>query len=108
MDAVSSSAQKNISFSIGNLFQMKTVDGDKEQKFDLFTLNSSTGYNFEAEEFNLRSLSSSFRSTIVKNLNLNLNFAHDFYKYDSKLNRRVNKLLIFEDKEWWKRKLVTK
>ena len=36
--------------SLGNLFQAKLVDGEKETKMDLFRLNFSTSYNFFAEE----------------------------------------------------------
>jgi len=105
MDGVSSGSQKYISFSVSNLFQMKTGDGEKEKKFDLFSFNSSSSYNFELEQFKLASLSTSFSSTVVKNLNLNLSFIHDFYKYDTQLNKRVNQLLILQDKKWWKRQL---
>ena len=104
MDAVSSFAQKNISFSVKNLFQMKTNDGDKEKKFDLFTIYSSSSYNFESETFKLSPLSTSFRSTIIKNLNLNMSMTHDFYKFDKDLGRRVNSLMLFDKtKDWWKR-----
>lgn len=105
MDAVSSGSQKSLSFSIKNLFQMKTADGEKEKKFDLFTLSSGSAYNFKADKFKLSSLHSSFRSTVIKNLNLNISFTHDFYKYDREKNQRVNKLLILENKKWWKKKL---
>ncbi len=102
-----SGAQRSISFSVRNLFQMKTGEDDKEKKFDLFSINSSTSYNLEAEQFKLSPLSSSFRSSIVKNLNFNMSFTHDFYKYDHELGQRVNKLMLFDsDSDWWKRNPV--
>jgi len=107
MDAVPSGTQRSVSFSIKNLFQMKTQQGEeKEKKFDLFSLTSSSSYDFEREEFKLSTLSSSFRSTIIKNLNFNMSFTHDFYKYDTEENQRVNKLLMLEDKDWWRRKIA--
>lgn len=105
MDSVPSGTQKSISFSVRNLFQMKTLEGEKEKKFDLFSITSSTAYNFEAEQFKLSPLSSSFRSTIIKNLNLNVSTTHDFYKTDGKTGRKLDQLLFLDDNDWWKRKL---
>ena len=105
MDAVSSGTQKSMSFSVKNLFQMKTLDDEKEKKFDLFNLTTSSSYNFEAETFKLSNLRSSFRSTIIKNLNFSMSFTHDFYKYDYEQNKRINQLLIFDGRDWWKNKL---
>jgi len=39
---------QNMQISLGNLFQAKLVDGDKETKVDLFRLNFSTSHNFLA------------------------------------------------------------
>lgn len=94
MDGVSSGAHKQLSFSVGNLFQMKTLSGEKENKFDLFTLNFSSGYNFEADSLKLANLSSSFRSTIGRNLNINVSSSHSFYRYDLNAGRTVNDLLL--------------
>ncbi len=101
LDYVPSSAQRNISFNIGNLFQMKTLDGEEEKKFDLFTLNFSSSYNFEAEMFRFSSLSSSFRASPTRNFNISIRSTHDFYQYDLEKQRRVNHLL-FLDKDAWK------
>lgn len=102
MDSVPSGARRSISLSVKNLFQMKTDDGEKEKKYDLLSINSSSSYNFEAEQFKLSPLSSSFRSTIIKNVNLNISTTHDFYQFDTEKNQRIDKLLIMDD-QWWNR-----
>ncbi|MCU0644891.1 MAG: hypothetical protein MUC94_11595, partial [bacterium] len=100
LDGVSSSARRSISFSIGNLFQMKTLDGEKEKKFDLFNLNFNSGYNFEAEIFKLSNLSSSFQSSPTRNLNINMSADHSFYKFDFETGRAVNQLLLMDKNSW--------
>jgi len=99
LDYVPKGARKNISFSVANLFQMKTVDGEKEKKIDLFNLNFSSSYNFEAEKFKFSPLSSSFRASPTRNFNINMSASYDFYAYDSV---RINHLR-FLDWDAWKR-----
>ncbi|MDW7682224.1 MAG: putative LPS assembly protein LptD, partial [bacterium] len=94
LDGVSTSGQRSLSFSVRNLFQMKTLSGEKEKKFDLFSLNFSSMYNFEADSLKLSNLNSSFRSTIGRNLNINISANHSFYKYDSNSGRTINQLLL--------------
>ncbi|MBC8180342.1 LPS-assembly protein LptD [candidate division KSB1 bacterium] len=94
MDGVSTSGQKRLSFSVRNLFQMKTSDGEKEKKHELFSLNFSSGYNFEADSLRFSNLSTSFRSTIGRNLNINISANHSFYKYDLGAKRTVNQFLL--------------
>ena len=94
MDAVSTMGQKRLSFSVRNLFQMKTSDGEKEKKLELFSLNFSSGYNFKADSLKLSNLSTSFRSTIGRNLNINISANHSFYKYDLQAKRTVNQFLL--------------
>jgi len=106
MDAVSGRSQKMMSFSLKNLFQMKTLDGEKENKFDLFSVTSSSSYNFEAEQFKLSTIRTSFRSTIAKILNFNMSFTHDPYKYDIEKKRRLDELIILDGKDWWKNELL--
>lgn len=100
LDYVSSGGRRNISFSVGNLFQMKTVDGEKENKFDLFTLNFSSAYNFEAEQYKFSNLSTSFQANPTRNFNISMSATHDFYKYDNQKNQRVNQLLIMDKDSW--------
>lgn len=97
-----STGQKRISFGIGNLFQMKTatiVEGEEqEKKFDLFTLNFSSGYNFEADSLRMGGLSSRFNANPTRNLSIRFSARHDFYKYDLNSNRVVNQFLPLEGK----------
>jgi lipopolysaccharide assembly outer membrane protein LptD (OstA) len=81
---------QNMQISLGNLFQAKLVDGDKETKMDLFRLNFSTSHNFLAEEFKWAPLRSDFRSTPLKGVNLTISTSHSFYKL--KDNKLVNEL----------------
>lgn len=101
LDYVPSGARKNISFSLGNLFQMKTSDGEKEKKFDLFTINFSSAYNFEAPSFKFSYLSTSFQASPTRNLNISMSATHDFYAYDRDKKQRVNRLL-FMDRDAWR------
>lgn len=90
--------------NLGNVFQAKYLatpaDSSKtnepaEKKIDLLNWNSSISYNFEAPEFKLSLLSSSFTlsNDLAKRISLTLNLTHDFYRYDRTLNRRVNDLV---------------
>ena len=99
-DGVSTSARRSISFSVGNLFQMKTLDGEKEKKFELFTLNFSSGYNFEADKFKFSNLNSSFRSSPIRNLNINMSANHSLYKLDDETGNLINKLLFMDKNAW--------
>ncbi len=94
MDGVSTVGQRRLSFSVRNVFQMKTSDGEKEKKYELFSLNFSSGYNFEADSLKLSNLNSSFRSTIGRNLNIDMSADHSFYKYDQTVSRTVDQLLL--------------
>ncbi len=100
MDYSPGGGRKNISFSLGNLFQMKTGDGEKEKKLDLFTLNFSSAYNFEAESFKFSYLSTSFQASPIKNFNVSMSATHDFYDYDLENNKRVDRLLLADNNAW--------
>jgi len=78
--------------SLGNLFQAKFVDGEKESKMDLFRLNFSTSHDFLAEEFKWSLLRSDFRSTPLKGVNLTISTTHDFYKLRD--GERINELRL--------------
>ena len=74
---------QSLQISLNNLFQAKLADGEEETKIDLFTLNFNTGYNFLKEEFKWQNLSSSFRASPLKGVNLTVTGTHSFYKRDS-------------------------
>ena len=97
LEGVPSRGRKSLSFSVRNLFQAKIKDGEKEKKVDLFTLNLSSSYNFQADSLKLSNLSTSFVSRIGRNFNISMSASHSFYKYDQNLGRTVNKLIL---KDW--------
>ncbi|MCK5740385.1 hypothetical protein KAH55_14445, partial [bacterium] len=83
-------------FNLGNVFQMKTasiVDGrEQEKKTDLFTMNFRTSYNFRADSLGLSPMSTSLSANPKRNISVRMSARHDFYKYDTALNSRVNQL----------------
>jgi LptD protein len=93
-------------FSLNNLFQMKRVKLDDEgeeieSKYDLFSYNVSTSYNFAADSLNFSDLSASFRASPITGktklgpldqLNLDIQTQHSFYQYDVVNNRRSKDL----------------
>ena len=87
-----------LSFSLANLFQGKIIDGDEEKKIDLFTLNFSSGYDFAADEFNLRDLRTNFRSTPVQGINLNLTATQSFYLRSESGEGFINKTVFSDGK----------
>jgi lipopolysaccharide assembly outer membrane protein LptD (OstA) len=70
---------RSLSISLNNLLQVKTVKGEDENKFDIFSLNFSTSYNFEAKDKKLGNLSTRFR--LKKWANFDVSMSHSFYKY---------------------------
>ena len=73
------SVSRSLSFSLRNVFQAKTVNGEKERKTDFLFSNLSTGYNFKAATRPLRDLSSSFRIP-SRMINFDAQLTHDFYE----------------------------
>jgi len=92
-------AEKNLSFSLRNLFQLKTGSGVQEKKIDLFTFDTYSSYNFEADSLNFSSLVSSFRAQPFRNVSVLINFTHSLYKFDVESKRKVNQYLF--DKNPW-------
>ncbi len=94
-------AQKSMNFSVQNVFQMKTGDGDQVKKLDLFSWNVSTAYNWEAEKYKLSDISSSVQARPFKNMNLNISSTHSFYDTDEKGNK-TDRFLADPDLKNWK------
>jgi len=82
-----SGEQKSLTMSIRNIFQAKTKHGDKEKKFDLFTMNLSTSHNFAADSLRWAPISTSIRTQVSKKLAINISASHDLYAYKGK---RIN------------------
>jgi len=70
---------KSLNFSVSNLFQMKTGTGDKERKFNLFTWNLSSYYNWKSVEKKLGRINSSFRASPFKSLDISVNSSYSPY-----------------------------
>jgi lipopolysaccharide assembly outer membrane protein LptD (OstA) len=74
-----SSKTRSMRMSLSNLFQMKTLKGESENKYDLFSLDFSSGYNFEAKAKKWGDLSSSLTSSALKVVNISAGASHSFY-----------------------------
>jgi lipopolysaccharide assembly outer membrane protein LptD (OstA) len=93
-----------ISFSLGNVFEMKTVSADsgaKENKFQLLILNLGLGYNFAADSLRLSELGMDFRTSIGQLLTIGGGGRFNFYAFEPypqnpQTGRRVDKFLVSE------------
>ncbi len=91
-----------ISFSMGNIFEMKTrVDPtdttDKEEKYQLLNFNLGMGYNFAADSLNFSDLRVSYRTQISDFFDFSGSNTFTLYDYAGTTSR-VNKFLIDEGK----------
>jgi len=71
---------QSVRFGVRNLFQAKVLQGEKEKKLDLFSLDLSTGYNFRAKGRKLSDLRSHLRTLFLRTVNLSLDATHSFYR----------------------------
>lgn len=86
---------KKLSLSLGNVFQAKIKDGEKEDKVNLFSWGISSGYNFNADQFKASNISSSIRSNLKNGVSIDANLTHDLYKFDDLTQSRINELESF-------------
>lgn len=75
----------NIGLNLRNIFQVKTVHGEKENKFDLFTLNFSSALDFEADK-KLSPLQTTLDFRPAKFVTTRLSSSHSFYHKDNRLH----------------------
>ncbi|MCP4724295.1 MAG: LPS-assembly protein LptD [bacterium] len=87
--------QKSLNFSLTNLFQVKTQNGEEEEKFDILNVSLRTSYNFALPEGSKKLSSLSTSARILKFIPLNMSLSHNFYRYGT------NELLI-KNKPLWK------
>jgi len=87
----SKNESQSMTFSVNNNFQAKIKQDEKDKIVNLFSWRMGTSYNFVAEEFQLKNLSSSIRSKVGQS-SVDLRMTHDFYEYDKELNQRVNEI----------------
>ena len=96
--------QRAISFSINNVLETKIVKRDttgevSEKNLKLIeNLSLNASYNFAADSLNLSQLSTSFRSSSIKGINLNVKANFSFYERDDNGNFINNYLWNTGDK----------
>lgn len=86
---------RNLNIQIKNDFQAKLKEGERERKTaTLLSWYLNTGYNFTAEKFKWRKLTSSIRARIPRLFALDVSMVHDFYDLDvtGTEARRVNRI----------------
>ena len=89
----SAGESQNLSFGVGNLFEMKTMKDptdttSQEHKITLLNWSINSGYNFAADSLRLQDLRMSFRTQIGELLNFSGSTAYTFYDYHgNKLDR---------------------
>ncbi len=98
---VSSGQQQSINFSIGNIFEIKTIKDptdttSQQKKIQLLNLNLSSGYNFAADSLRLSDLRVSYRTQIGEWLNFSGSSSYTFYDY--KDNTKINEFLADKGK----------
>ena len=79
-----------MAFSVNNVFQMKVGEDEDAKKFDLFSWNMSSSYNWKADKNRLSDLSSNIQARPLKNVSFSFRSAYSFYPLDSsgvKMNR---------------------
>ncbi|HKB85088.1 MAG TPA: putative LPS assembly protein LptD [Ignavibacteriaceae bacterium] len=99
--APSSEAQR-ITFSLGNIFEMKTQPDpsdttSKEQKIQLLNLSASMSYNFAADSMRLSDLGLQYRTQIGDWFNFSGSSNFTPYDYQGTTSR-INKFLVNEGK----------
>lgn len=98
----SSQEQQSLNFSVGNLFEMKTIADptdttSKENKIQLLNLNASVGYNFAADSLKLSDINLSYRTQIGNTFNFSGSTTLTPYSYTAQQSK-INKYLIDEGK----------
>ncbi len=97
--------QQSISFSLGNVFEMKTaVDPSdttsKEKKIQLLNLTAGISYNFAADSLRFSDLSLGYRTQVGEWFDFSGSSSFTLYDYAANGNytRDINKFLINEGK----------
>lgn len=90
--------QQNLSFSVSNIFEMKTaVDPtdttSKEKKLQLLNLDASISYNLAADSVKFSRFNLGYRTQVGDWLNLSGNSSYSLYESDE-FGREINQFLI--------------
>jgi hypothetical protein len=97
-----------LTFSLGNLFQMKSGDAEEgtEKKFDLLSANFSSGIDFKKDSLKWSDISSSFRTALpgkligpIESVGLDLGTTHSMYERQG--TRVINKFFWDRDGAQW-------
>ncbi len=75
----------SMNISLRNLFQAKTFDGEKENKIDLFTLDFSSGVDFEREKRPISPIRTILDIKPLKAIKIRLTASHTLYDDNDKL-----------------------
>lgn len=93
-----SGKSQSLSFSVGNVFEMKTKLNDTtENKFQLLNFDAGINYNFAADSLRFSELFTGFRTSIGNFLNISGSASFNLYKFDELSNTRINKFLLGTD-----------
>lgn len=95
-----SGEQQMITFSIGNLFEMKTAAAaadtvDDERRYQLLNFNISSSYNFAADSLRFSDISTNFRTSIGR-FSINGGASFSVYAFDREIGRRVHRYQVHE------------
>ncbi|HEX9934639.1 MAG TPA: putative LPS assembly protein LptD, partial [bacterium] len=94
---------RTLSIGLQNLFQMKIGDGEKTKKFDLFTWDFNSVYNWQSKDYHWSDLSSSLRANPFGAVGVDLGTVYSFYRLDAFGQRTPH--TYFQDIRWsnfWK------
>ncbi|MBE0538429.1 MAG: LPS-assembly protein LptD [Ignavibacterium sp.] len=99
----SNQEQQNINFSVGNVFEMKTIADptdttSKGNKLQLLNINAGFGYNFAADSLNFSDINISYRTQVGSFFNLSGSTSFTPYDYLNSRVTKVNRYLINEGK----------
>lgn len=88
---------QSITFSLGNVFEMKTRETDTtENKFQLLNLDAGVSYNFAADSLNFSEIILGYRTNIGSLLNISGGASFNLYKFDAAAGTRINKFIVNE------------
>jgi lipopolysaccharide assembly outer membrane protein LptD (OstA) len=93
-----SGEQQNLSFSLGNNFELKTIADptdttSKEDKIQLLNLTASTGYNFAADSLNFADLNLSYRTQVGEFFDFSGSSRFTPYDYSGNVSK-INRYLV--------------
>ncbi len=76
----SGARSQSMTVSLGHVYQAKVRQGEGEKVLSLLSVNHSFSYDFEKDSLRFSNLSTSIRSNLLKNINLNASMTHSLYK----------------------------